>query len=87
MFVGIHVLLRAFADRSAREVRDLALAPVVRHPIATGLAATLLATCLALLYWVGKPWDKEQCIAEASNKPSDRGVRLAEQQCYARFGK
>lgn len=48
-------------------------------------AAILIAASLAASIWAGWPWTKSQCITDASNKPTDTGVRIAVKACLDRF--
>lgn len=50
------------------------------------LAAVGIAAVCALVWWLGKPWNREQCVAEAARMPTDAGVRAAMQMCFRKFG-
>lgn len=52
------------------------------------LAMLVLAFAgLGMAVWhVGGPWSLSSCMEDAANKPTDRGVRIAEKACREAFG-
>jgi hypothetical protein len=55
-----------------------------RPMAAIGLVAVLAMVSVAI-YWAAGPWSVDQCMAEAANKPTDRGVSLAAAECRRMF--